>query len=92
MGYNAAKKAQPIVSHLQTILAIELMSAYQAQPFIASELNRSPATQAVLELVSQQVPYLDEDAFYQPHLLHLTKLIATGQLLATAQAVVGELA
>lgn len=92
MGYNASKKAVAVVEKLEYILAIELLSAYQAQPFLDPELKRGKGTARVLEEVGKNVPLMEEDMFLYPHIEYLRNLIHTGRLVELAEEGAGELA
>jgi len=91
MGYNASKKAAAVAEKLQYVLAIELLSAYQAQQFIPMLLTRSPATEAVLREIRRHVPRLEQDTFLHPHIEYLKTLIHSGELIALVEEVVGKL-
>ena len=54
MGYPACKKSGPMAEKLESVLAIELLSAYQVQQFVDPDVKRSPATQAVLDEIAKQ--------------------------------------
>lgn len=92
MGYNASKKAGPVAEKLEYILAIELLSAFQAQPFLDPELKRGRATAHILEEISQHVPLMEQDMYLYPHIEYLRDLIHSGRLVELAEEVVGELA
>jgi len=91
MGYNAAKKAGAVAEKLIYILAIELLSGYQAQQFLGDTLERSPATKAVLSEIGSHVPCLEQDIFLHPHIEFLKTLIHSGELIALVEGVVGKL-
>ena len=91
MGYNASKKAVAVAEKLEYILAIELLSAYQAQQFIPGHLVRSPATEAVFAEISGHVPILEEDIFLHPHIEYLRSLIHSGKVIERVEAIVGKL-
>jgi len=90
-GYNASKKALAVTEKLEYILAIELLSAYQAQQFLPEELAGSKAAQAVWSKVSNHIPIMEQDTFLYPHIEYLQKLIHSGELLKIIESVVGKL-
>jgi len=92
MGYNAAKKAVAVVEKLEYILAIELLSVYQAQQFRPAGMTPGPASEAVLALIGEHVPVMEEDLELYPYLETLRRLIREGALCAAAEAVTGPLA
>lgn len=91
MGYNASKKAGKVVENLEYILAIELLSAFQAQPFVDPELKRSKATAAVLEEIGKQVPPITQDIFLHPHINYLKELLHSGRLIELVEDKIGSL-
>lgn len=90
MGYNACRKAQKTAQLLEYVLAIELMSGYQAQQFLEKDLKRGNGTGRVLDLVGTQVPVMEEDLYIYPHLETIRDLIHSGELTAAAEAGAGE--
>lgn len=91
MGYNASKKAIQVAEKLEYILAMELLSGYQAQQFLDPELPRSAATARLFEVIGQSVPVMKEDMFLYPHIEYLRNLIHTGELVRIVEEVVGPL-
>lgn len=85
MGYNAALKSLSVVEKLEYILAIELLSVYEAQPFVDASLQRSPASRKVLEAVGREVPKLEEDFYLYPHIEYLRQCIHDGKIMAWAE-------
>ncbi|WP_430884960.1 HAL/PAL/TAL family ammonia-lyase [Fusibacter sp. JL216-2] len=90
MGYNASRKAMKVAEKLEYVLAIELLSAYQAHQFMEG-LNPSPAVKALIEEIGKTVPMIEEDTFIQPYIEDLKKLIHSGKLLAVIEKITGEL-
>ena len=91
MGYNASKKAIQVVEKLEYILAIELLSGFQAQQFLDEKLSRSPATAKLLREIGEHVPVMKEDMFLHPHIEYLRDLIHSGELVKLVEGVVGPL-
>ena len=91
MGYNASKKAIQVVEKLEYILAIELLSGFQAQQFLDEKLARSPATAKLLQEIGAHVPVMKEDMFLHPHIEYLRGLIHSGELVKLVESVVGPL-
>ncbi|WP_397352983.1 histidine ammonia-lyase [Oscillibacter sp.] len=91
MGYNACKKAGAAAEKLEYILAIELLSGYQAQQFLDINLNRGEGSAAALKAVGNLVPVMDKDIFLYPHIVALRELIHTGQLTKAVERVTGPL-
>ncbi|MEG1780282.1 MAG: aromatic amino acid ammonia-lyase [Clostridium sp.] len=97
MGYNACKKSIEVVRKLEYILAVEMMSAYQAQQFVGktstadSELKRGIGTAAVYEKLQKLIPVMEEDFYLYPYLEVLKDFIHSGECLTAVETVVGEL-
>lgn len=91
MGYNASKKARQIAEKLEYILAIELLSVYQAHQFIEKELLPGAATKAVLKEIGQTVPVMEEDLYLYPHINTLRELLHSGRLITLVEEKVGRL-
>lgn len=89
MGYNASKKALQVVEKLEYILAIELLSGYQAQQFLDPTLARSKVTARILEEIGKSVPVMKEDIFLHPHIEFLRDMIHTGRLVELAEEIIG---
>lgn len=92
MGYNASKKAIQVVERLEYILAVELMSGFQAQQFLDPKLKRSTATAGVLAEIGKTVPVMERDLFLYPHIEHLRHLIHSGRLIEIVEERIGSLA
>jgi len=91
MGYNASKKAVSVVEKLEYILAIELLSAVQAQEFVDAGLARSGATRHILAEIGEHILRSESDVFLYPHIEYLRGLIHSGRLVELAQEKAGEL-
>lgn len=91
MGYNACKKAKESSELLEYVLAIELMSGYQAQQFLDPQLRRGAGTAGVLALVAETVPVMEEDMYLYPHLEAIRDLIHSGRLVDAAERAAGTL-
>ncbi|WP_101842656.1 histidine ammonia-lyase [Halobacillus sp. Marseille-P3879] len=91
MGYNSAKKAREVVKKLEYILAIELLSAYHAYPFIESSLTPGSASKAVLERIAPSVSRMTEDKYLYPDIEAIKDLIHSGDILAVVEETIGAL-
>lgn len=91
MGYNACKKARQIVDKLEFILAIELLSVFQAHQFIDKELLPGKASKAVLDEIALTVPLMEEDIFLYPHINTLRDLIHSGRIIELVEDKIGRL-
>lgn len=90
MGYNAAKKSLAISEKLEYILAIELLSVYEAQPFVDGNLQRSAASQKVLTEIGRKIPEMKEDMFLYPYIEYLRNKIHDGSIAAWAEQGMGK--
>lgn len=91
MGYNACKKSLTIVKNLEYIMAIELMSVYQAQQFMDEGLKRGQGSKAVCDLLKDRVPVMDVDMYLYPCIETLRDMIHNGELLEAVEKVTGPL-
>ncbi|TWH46884.1 histidine ammonia-lyase [Sporomusa sp. KB1] len=89
MGYNAAKKARQVAQKLEFILAIELLSVYQAHQFIEDDKAPATAVQTVLKEIARTVPVMNEDIYLYPHINNLRHLIHTQKLVALVEEKIG---
>jgi len=90
MGMNTALKTKQILRNAWYVVAIELMAACQAVDH-RRPLTGSPAAEAVYALVRQHVDFMAEDRPTQYDLNRVRDLVASGEVLAAAEQVVGEL-
>lgn len=65
MAANAATRCRRIVENLESILAIEFLTAAEAIRY-RSPLQTSPVLRAVLDRYRQHVPFLDDDRYLAP--------------------------
>jgi len=91
MGYNAAKKALSVVEKLEYILAIELLSIYQAHQFLDSEISPSKVTKAIFREIKNHIQISSQDQFLYPHIEYLKTLVHSGRLVDLAEGVSGAL-
>lgn len=91
MGYNACKKAVELSEKLEYILAIELLSAYEAQPFMETDAARSSVSQRIYKELSNHIPTTEQDFYLNPHIEYLRELIHSGALIQMAEDVTGDL-
>lgn len=91
MGYNASKKARQIVDKLEFILAIELLSVFQAQQFMEGKLSTASASKVVLNEIAKTVPVMEEDMYLYPHINTIRDLIHSGKIVELVEEKVGKL-
>lgn len=91
MGYYACKKAGWVAEKLEYVLAIELLSAYQSQPFVDPEIARSSATTVLIDEIKNHIPVMEQDFFLYPHIEYLKELIHSGELVHIIETAIGAL-
>lgn len=91
MGYNASKKARQIAEKLEFILAIELLSVYQAHQFMEEGLMPGTASKAILDEIACTVPIIEEDAYLYPYINTLRELLHSEKIIALAEEKIGRL-
>ncbi|MGM0438298.1 MAG: HAL/PAL/TAL family ammonia-lyase [Bacillota bacterium] len=85
MGYNSVKKANDLVEKLEYILAIELLSIYQAHQFLEEDLTPASVSQRILSKLSETIPVMKEDIYLYPHIEKIKDLIHKGSILKLAE-------
>lgn len=90
MGYNACLKAGEVAGKLEYILAIELLSGYQAQQFM-EPMQHGTGTGAVLDALKEKIPFMEQDMYLYPYIEVLREMIHSGELVRLAEAAAGEL-
>ena len=90
MAYFASKKAGMAVKKLEHMTAIEYMTALQAIDFL-EPLQQSPALKAVHDFIRRQIPFVKEDRYLHPDIEWIRSKVASGELVAAAEEVIGKL-
>ena len=84
MGVTAGLKARQILDNVETVLALELFAAAQAVDFRRAQIGANKrlgkGTRRVYEEIRKIVPFLETDAFMQPHIEQIKNLIANSKL------------
>ena len=91
MGYNASKKAISISEKLEYVLAIELLSDYQALNFTEDWPRRSSVSIACYDEISKNLPLMKEDMFLYDHIEYLRSLIHSGLLVKLTEEHIGDM-
>lgn len=79
MGGFAARKALKVVSHVEYVVAIELLCACQAIDMLRP-LKTTPPLERVYQLVRSAVPEWDKDRFMSPAIEKCAQLVREGQV------------
>lgn len=90
MGWSAARKLRKVIENLSRILAIELVTSARAIEF-RKGLTPSPATNAVIKRLREEVPGIGPDRWLSPELEAAVKLVQSGEIVFAAKKVVAEL-
>lgn len=93
MGATAARQAGQILSHVETIVAIELLSAAQGVDLRRRQSGRSDmalgkGTRAAFELVRQRAPFIKHDELLAPHIESIRHLVAQGAIKEVVEAAI----
>jgi histidine ammonia-lyase len=90
MGTHACRKARDILENVLWVVAIELASAAQALDFNLP-LRPGRGVEAVHKRIRAEIPHLERDLYFQPHLTKLRDLVRSGEIVSAAEAAVGQL-
>ena len=88
MGVTAARKAQQIVEHVETIFALELLCAAQGISFRRKEtesLRLGRGTHAAYQAIRAQVPFVSSDQVLYPHIQCANRMVQGGQVARAAE-------
>ena len=91
MGWAAARKLRRAVDGLTRVLAVEVLTGVRALD-LRSPLEPSPATGAVRALVREHVDGPGPDRHLAPEIEAVVALVASGDVVRTVEATIGELA
>lgn len=85
MGSISARKALKIAQNVETVLAIELLTAAQGIDFLRP-LTSSNALEAVHSAIREVVPFMDEDREIYPDVETLVQLVQAGTLVEVVES------
>ena len=91
MGYNASKKAAEEAEKLEYVLAIELLSVYQAAAISSRRDDFGECMKKILYLIETRISVIKEDVYLHDYIEYLKDLIHSGTLVKTVEEVVGSL-
>ncbi len=91
MGAAAVRQAGQIVTHVETIVGIELLLAAQGVDFRCRALGVGPdalgeGTAVAYRLIRERVPFLDADVVLFPHIEAARRLVADGLVKRAVEA------
>lgn len=87
MGPIAARHARAIAHNTTRVLALEAMMAAQAIDFRVKAdpgARMGRGTRAAYELIREQVPFIENDEYFQPHIQAVEELVRSGRLAQAA--------
>lgn len=83
MGATAVRHTERVIEHVETIVAIELLTAAQGFDFRRREMGHrrmGSGTGIAYRMIRECVPFVSEDVVLAPHIETLRRLVATGTL------------
>ncbi|MGQ9493317.1 MAG: histidine ammonia-lyase [Anaerolineae bacterium] len=88
MGVTAARKAEQIIEHVETIVALELLCAAQGVDFrrrAQPRMRLGRGTGAVYQTIREQVPFIACDEVMHPHIENIKRLVQEGRIAQVAE-------
>ncbi len=91
MGATAARQAEQIISHVETIVSIELMAAAQGIDFrridgVLASSNLGRGTKVAYRLIRAVLPFLDHDAILSPYIKAVNELVTSAKIKEEVEA------
>ncbi|UCC53563.1 MAG: histidine ammonia-lyase [Anaerolineaceae bacterium] len=83
MGATAVRHMARVLDHVETIVAIELMTAAQGIDFRRREMGvdkLGAGTGVAYNLLRQHVPFLEQDSVLAPHIEQVRQLVESGAI------------
>lgn len=91
MGATAVRQVAQILTHVETIVAIELLCAAQGVDFrrqaMGAQTKMGRGTAVAYDLLRQHIPFLDHDTVLAPHIEAARQLVADGTIKEAVEAV-----
>ena len=86
MGPAAARQAREIAGNIETILALELLSAAQGIDFrrkvLGEQAKLGQGTAPTYQIIREHVPFIEKDEVMYPHIETMRGLLAGNGLTA----------
>mgnify|MGYP006274077121 FL=1 len=90
MGTIGARKMRKMLTNVENVMSVELLTAAQAIEFRDTD-KLAPGTRAAYELIRSEVPALSEDRYLAPEMHKMQEMIHSGQIIEAVEEVVGTL-
>lgn len=90
MGATAVRQAEMIMTHTETVVAIELLAAAQGIDFRRQEGagKLGSGTAVAYDLIRQNVPFIAEDCYMSPLIEKVRLLVHEGKIKQAVEAAV----
>ena len=92
MGATAVRQAEQILTHTETVVAIELLSAAQGVDFRqkkdGGKLGRGTAV--AYDLIRQRTPFIAEDCYMAPRIEQVRQLVHEGTIKQAVEAALAD--
>ena len=91
MGATATRQLEQILTHVETIVSIELLSAAQGIDFrqeTMGDVQMGQGTGAAYRQIREKVRFLETDVYLAPEMESVRKLVASGAIKRTIEAAV----
>jgi histidine ammonia-lyase len=94
MGATAARQAEQILAHTETIVAIEFLCAAQGIDFRRQMMGNHSAelgqgTRVAYNLIREKIPFLEDDVNLSPLIEKVRQLVANGTIKEAVEAMIG---
>lgn len=91
MGATAVRQAEQVLTHVETIVAIELFVAaqgvdFQKQTISGASTALGQGTAVAYQLIRERVPFLECDEPLAPHIEEVRQLVANGTIKGAVEA------
>jgi histidine ammonia-lyase len=92
MGATAVRQAEQILTHVETIVGIEMMAAAQGVDFRreGNSAEMGIGTRTAYDIIRKRVPFLDGDVFLAPHIEQMRRLVHNGRIKDAVDSALGE--
>jgi histidine ammonia-lyase len=92
MGATAVRQAEQILTHVETIVGIEMMAAAQGVDFRreGNSAEMGIGTRTAYDIIRKRVPFLDGDVFLAPHIEQMRRLVHNGRIKDEVDIALGE--